>query len=46
MTIRINYMARKAKMHHTELALTAVLLQMKVIVHFHLWFIRTKMVTL
>jgi hypothetical protein len=45
-TVIINDMlARKAKMHHTELALTTVLLKMKVVVRFHLLFIRMKMVT-
>ena len=44
MTVRINNMARKAKTHHTELAMIVVTLEMKVIVHFHLPFIRMKMV--
>jgi hypothetical protein len=42
MTVRINDMVRKAKMHHTELALIAVLLKMKVVVHSHLPFMRMK----
>jgi hypothetical protein len=42
-TVRINDMARKAKMHHTELVLTAVLLKMKIVVHFHSLFIKMKL---
>jgi hypothetical protein len=44
-TIRINNIARKATTHHTELALIATLLKMKVLVPFHLPFIRMKGVT-
>ncbi len=43
-TVRINDTVRKEETLHIELALNAIFQQMKIIVHFHLQFIRMIMV--